>query len=107
MFLGHKFLFAVSDPGYTRVYFVAYGQLGTHINFQQIYTPEIKSFSIPLGDFCLTDTIRNNQLLSFHLWLFVPTPKGWAKEVHLHPRILSDEVSDNSWRQFGFYHPHG
>jgi hypothetical protein len=105
MFLGHRFLFVVSDPECTRVYFVAYGQLGAHINFQQIYTPEIKSFSIPLGHFCVTDTIRNKQLLRFHLWLFVPTPKGWAKEVHLHPRILSDEVSTIVGGNFGFIIP--
>lgn len=42
MFLRYKFVMAISDQECSRVYFVAYGQMDTTVNFQQEWTPEIQ-----------------------------------------------------------------
>jgi hypothetical protein len=95
MFWGYRFLVAVSNPECSRVYFVAYGDMSTTLNYNQILTPEIQLFSIPLGDFSFSEAMQDSNLLNLHFWLFIPTPKGWVGEKSLHPRILSDEVTSS------------
>lgn len=98
LFFGYRFLMAVSDERCSRVYFVAYGRLDGRIKYVQIWSPEVQAFSIPLGDFSLSDAIRATQPngeLQLHWWLFIPTPRGWTPETRLHPRMLSDNITSN------------
>lgn len=98
LFFGYRFLIAVADNGCSRVYFVAYGQLDGKTKYHQIWDPQIQTFSIPLGDFSLSDAIRAMQPgkeLHLFWWLFVPTPKGWVPEAKLYPRLLRDNITSN------------
>lgn len=101
MFLGYKFLMTVSDQACSRLYFVAYGQMGGSVNFQQVWTPEVQTFSIPIGDFSLAEAIRHSESLHLNMWLFIPTPKSWVADKSLHPRILRDEVTERLGNQTG------
>lgn len=94
MFLGYRFLMAVSDERCSRVYFVSYGSLNSDITFQHMWTPEIQTFNTPLGDFSLMEAIRVDKVLQLNFWLFIPTPRGWAREKNLHPRILTDPITE-------------
>jgi hypothetical protein len=82
-------------PTTSQVYFVAYGQIGRAVNFQQIWTPELQLFSTPLGDFSLIDAMLASPLLRLHSWLFVPTPQGWVPPKCVNPRFLSQDVTDD------------
>jgi len=101
MFLGYRFLMTISDQECSRLYFVAYGQMDASVNFQQTWTPEIQTFSIPLGDFSLSEAIRNSESLHLNLWLFIPTPKGWVPEKNLHPRILIEPITEKLGERTG------
>ena len=101
MFSGYRFLMTVSDTTCSRVFFFAYGELGPKINFQQIWTPEISSFIVPLGDFSLADALRQSHALKLCLWLFVPTPKGWVEAKPLHPRFLEEDMTEDMGGQTG------
>ena len=93
VFLGYRFLFAVTNRECSRLYFVSYGQLDSSTDFRHYWTPTTKAFEIPLGDFSFSDALRDCNSLCFHLWLFIPTPKGWQKPGHDHPRFLSEEIT--------------
>lgn len=101
MFLGYKFLLLVTDDQCSRIYFVSYGHLGSSSSFRQYWTPEIKAFEVPLGDFSFTDAMRSSNLLHLHLWLFVPTPRGWVKPRADRPRFLSEPITEEFGKDVG------
>lgn len=94
MFTGYKFLVVICDDEHARVFYVAYDPVGANVNFQQFWTPELTAFQIPLGDFSLADALLVTQSLRICLWLFVPTPRGWAKPDVQHPRFLIEDITD-------------
>ena len=93
MFLGYKFLLAISDEKCSRLFFVAFGRLDSSVDYRHMWTPQIQTVEIPLGDFSLAKALQETKSLHLNLWLFIPTPKGWAKEKNLHPRMLSQEIT--------------
>lgn len=101
LFFGYRFLLAVSNERRSRIFFVAYGQLDAGVVFQHMWTPDIQTFVIPLGDFSLSDAMLVDPLLSLHFWLFVPTPKSWVPEKKLHPRVLHDDITSELGGQVG------
>jgi hypothetical protein len=101
MFLGYKFFLAVTDDTSKKVYFYSYGSLDSSADFRQYWTPEIKAFEVPLGDFSLADALMNTSALRLHLWLFIPTPRGWVKPKVDHPRFISEEVTSALGGQVG------
>ena len=101
LFLGYRFLMAVSNESNSRLYFVAHGQLDSGAKVEQLWTPQLQRFHIPIGDFSLSEAFRTEPSLRLHLWLFVPTPRGWAGESALHPRLLSDRITETFGAQAG------
>lgn len=93
MFLGYRFLLAVTDEGCAHLYFSSYGYLDSSADFRQYWTPSLKGFEVPLGDFSLSDALLNTNTLSLHLWLFIPTPQGWLKVKADHPRFITEEMT--------------
>lgn len=93
MFLGYKFFLAVTDDTSEKIYFYSYGFLGSSADFRQFWTPEIKAFEVPLGDFSLADALMNTSALRLHFWLFIPTPRGWVKPKVDHPRFVSEDIT--------------
>lgn len=102
LFLGYKFLFVVSDAENTRAYFLSYGYLTGRVDFQHLWTPDFGMFSISIGDFSASRASQVSPLMTLHFWLFVPTPMGWVKERKLHPRFLSEPVSEALGNQVGW-----
>jgi hypothetical protein len=98
MFLGYRFLSAVSNRDCSQIYFVVYGRIDCNTKFVHEWRPEpeLQFFSTPLGAFSLTDAMRASPLLNLHTWLFVPSPLGWVTPEKLHPRFLSQEITDDS-----------
>lgn len=101
LFLGYRFLMVVSNESNSRLYFVAHGQVDGGAKVRHLWTPELQMFYIPVGDFSLSEAIRAEPLLCLHLWLFVPTPKGWGGERVLHPRVLNERITANLGGQTG------
>lgn len=101
MFLGYKVLLAVTDDTVTNLYFWSYGYLDSSADFHQYWTPEIKAFEVPLGDFSLADALLNTDTLRVHLWLFIPTPRGWIKPKADHPRFISEDMTTMLGNQVG------
>ncbi len=83
------------------MYFVAYGRVDASINYQNVWSPEIQTFSVPLGDFSLSAALQNSESLHLNLWLFIPTPKGWTPEKELHPRVLIEPITERLGDQRG------
>lgn len=93
MFLGYKFFLVITDESVKNLYFWSCGYLDSSADFRQYWTPEIKAFEVPLGDFSLGDALLNTNTLRLHLWLFIPTPRGWLKPKADHPRFISEEMT--------------
>jgi hypothetical protein len=93
MFLDYKLLIAVTNAECSRIHFVAYGPIDSDTDFNQYWTPQLAHFSAKLGDFSYSDALLSSKLLHLHLWLFIPTPKGWVKKQADSPRSLDDALT--------------
>lgn len=101
LFLGYRFFLAITNDDCSRVYFASYGQLDSSSNFRHCWTPAIRAFEIPLGDFSYSDALKETNVLNLHLWLFIPTAEGWLKPKANNPYFLSEEITSMMGNRVG------
>lgn len=90
---GFRILFAVTDENEERLYFLSYGLIGGHTQFQHVLRPEESTFLISLGNLDYEKLAAPRPNLKMRLYLFIPTPIGWVYEKD-HPRVVRDIVRE-------------